>query len=98
MGMGSGEGAGEGSGRGIGYGSGNRAYVNIPDVNINENGTVHVEVHVTAQGNVINARILNTTKYPTTITNAKIQQDCITRALSAKYITGKEELRIIVFR
>jgi outer membrane biosynthesis protein TonB len=98
MGLGSGEGAGSGSGKGIGYGSGNRAYVNIPDVNINENGVIYVEVHVTAQGNVINARILSTPKYPTNITNAKIQQDCLARALSAKYITGKEELRIIVFK
>jgi len=98
MGLGSGEGAGEGSGRGIGYGSGNRNYVNIPDVNINENGVVYVEVHVTAKGNVINARIISTTKYPTTITNAKIQQECLARALSAKYVAGKEELRIIVFK
>jgi hypothetical protein len=35
-GVGFGGSAGAGSGRGIGYGSGNRAYVNIPDVNINE--------------------------------------------------------------
>jgi hypothetical protein len=98
MGLGSGEGAGEGSGKGIGYGSGSRAYVNIPDVNINENGTVHVEVHVSAQGNVTNARIINTTKYTTTITSEKIQKDCLARALSAKYVTGKEELRIILFK
>jgi outer membrane biosynthesis protein TonB len=98
MGLGSGEGAGAGSGRGIGYGSGNRAYVNIPDVNINETGVVYVEVHVTAQGNVINARILSTQKYPTNITNAKVQEECLARALSAKYVTGKEELRIIVFK
>lgn len=98
MGTGSGDGAGDGSGRGIGYGSGNRAYVNIPDVNINENGNIYVEVHVTAQGNVINARIISNEKYPTTITNTKIQNDCLVRALSAKYIIGKEELRIIVFK
>ena len=97
-GEGSGEGSGKGSGKGIGYGSGNRGYVNIPDVNINEAGVVYVEVHVTAEGNVINARILSTPKYPTNITNAKIQQECLARALSAKYITGKEELRIIVFK
>jgi hypothetical protein len=98
MGLGSGEGAGEGSGKGIGYGSGNRAYVNIPDVNISENGVVYVEVHVTAQGSVINARIISTPKYPTNITNATILEDCLVRARSAKYITGKEELRIIVFK
>jgi len=98
MGLGSGEGGGEGSGKGIGYGSGNRGYVNIPDVNINESGVVYVEVHVTAQGNVINARILSTPKYPTNITNAKIQQECLARALAAKYKTGKEELRVIMFK
>ncbi|MCL2246986.1 MAG: energy transducer TonB [Lentimicrobiaceae bacterium] len=98
MGMGSGEGAGAGSGRGIGYGSGNRAYVNIPDVNISENGVVYVQVHVTAQGTVVDARIVSTSKYPTNITNAKILDDCLARARSAKYVTGKEELRIIVFK
>jgi len=98
MGLGSGTGAGAGSGSGIGYGSGNRAYVNIPDVTIKENGVVYVEVHVTAQGTVKDARILNTQKYPTNITNANIQEDCLSRARSAKYVTGKEELRIIVFK
>ena len=98
MGLGSGEGAGEGSGKGIGYGSGNRGYVNIPDVNINEAGVVYVEVHVTAQGNVINARILSSQKYPTNITSEKIRQECLARALAARYVTGKEELRVIVFK
>ena len=98
MGIGSGDGSGIGPGKGPGYSSAKRNYVNIPDVNINENGVVYVEVHVTAQGNVINARILSTPKYPTTITNAKIQQECIARASSAKYAAGKEELRIIVFK
>jgi len=98
MGLSSGAGVGEGSGKGVGYGSGNRAFVNIPDVNINEAGVVYVEIHVTAQGNVINARILSTEKYPTTITNPKIQQECLARALSAKYVVGKEELRVIVFK
>jgi hypothetical protein len=59
---------------------------------------IYVEVHVTAQGNVINARILSTPKYPTNITNAKTQEECLARALSAKYVTGKEELRVIVFK
>jgi hypothetical protein len=98
MGSGSGSGGGTGSGKGIGYGSGNRRYTNIPDVNINEAGVVHVEIHVSAQGNVVNARILNTQKYPTTITNAQVLQDCVDRALSAKYEAGKEELRIIIFK
>ena len=97
-GMGTGEGGGIGSGKGPGYGSGNRAYTNIPDVNINENGVVYVEVHINAQGNVINARIINTQKFPTTITNAKVQQECVNRSLSAKYVAGKEELRIIMFK
>ena len=97
-GMGSGEGGGIGSGKGPGYGSGNRRYTNIPDVNINENGVVYVEVHNNAQGNVINARIISNDKHPTTITDAKVQQECINRALSAKYVAGKEELRIIMFK
>ena len=46
---GKGTGSGSAAGTGIGYGSGNRAYVNIPDVNINENGVIYVEIHVTAQ-------------------------------------------------
>jgi len=98
MGLGSGEGAGAGSGRGIGYGSGNRAYVSIPDVTIKENGVVYVEVHVTTQGTVIDARIISSAKYPTNITNAATLEDCLSRARSAKYVTGKEELRIIVFK
>ena len=97
-GMGTGEGGGIGSGKGPGYGTGNRAYTNIPDVNINENGVVYVEVHINVHGSVINARIINTEKFPTTITNAKVQQDCLNRALSAKYVAGKDELRIIMFK
>jgi len=97
-GDGMGVGSNEGTGRGIGYGSGNRAYINIPDVNINENGVIYIEVHVTEKGDVINARILSTAKYPTNITNAKTQQECLARALSAKYVSGKEEMRVIVFK
>ncbi|MCL2290040.1 MAG: hypothetical protein FWC34_04960 [Bacteroidetes bacterium] len=104
--MGSGTGSGVGSGssegtdssRGIGYGSGNRGIINIPDVNINESGVIYVEVHVTEQGDVINARILSTPKYPTNITNEKTQQEVLRRALAAKYTTGKEELRILAFK
>jgi len=95
MGLG---GGGTGTGKGIGYGSGNRAYVNIPDVNIDENGVVYVEVHVSAQGNVTGVRILNTQKYPTNITNSKVLQECLNRAKDAKYVAGREELRIIVFK
>jgi hypothetical protein len=47
---------------------------------------------------VINAAVINTTKFPTTVTSAKIQAECISRALSAKYAPGKEELRVIVFK
>ncbi|MDR2972070.1 MAG: hypothetical protein LBU83_09105 [Bacteroidales bacterium] len=98
MGLGSGEGSGSGAGKGSGYGDGPRRYLNMPDVNVPENGKVYVEVHVTAQGNVISARILNSTQYPTTITNSQIQNECIKRALSAKYVNGKDEFRIILFQ
>jgi len=47
---------------------------------------------------VIGARILSSPKYPTNITSEKIRQECLARALSAKYITGKEELRVIMFK
>jgi hypothetical protein len=97
-GMGTGEGGGVGSGKGPGYGSGTRRFTNIPDVNINENGVVYVEVHINTQGNVINARILSTPEHPTNITNSQVLQDCINRSFSAKYIAGKEELRIIMFK
>jgi hypothetical protein len=59
---------------------------------------VYVEVHVTTEGNVSNARIISTAKYPTNITNAQILQECLNRALQAKYVAGKEELRIIIFK
>ena len=100
MGLGSGEGSGKGGGKGggIGYGTGGRPYVNIPDVNINEPGAVvYVEVHVTAEGHVINATILQTPKYPTNVTSEKIRKECLARALAARYAPGKEELRIITF-
>jgi hypothetical protein len=97
-GGGTGGGSGGGIGKGIGHGTGNRAYVNIPDVTIKENGVVYVEVHVTAQGTVNSARIISTAKYPTNITNAQVRQDCINRALQVKYVAGKEEFRIIVFK
>jgi len=97
-GSGSGLGPGEGSETGIGYGTGNRGYTYMPDLTLSETGVVYVEVHVDAEGNVIEARVINTNKYPTTITNPRIQADCVAKAKTAKYRKGKEELRIIVFK
>ncbi|HOS57568.1 MAG TPA: hypothetical protein P5134_05695 [Bacteroidales bacterium] len=100
-GVGSGFNLGEGGGTGgnVGYGTGERGYVVIPNLEIeNEKGVVYVEVHVTAEGNVIEARIINNSKYPTTITNSKIQEECKKRAKSVKFKKGKEEFRIIMFK
>lgn len=97
VGSGFGSGEGSGSGGGIGYGTGNRGYTYMPDLTINEIGKVYVEVHVDEGGKVIDARIISNTKYPTTITNSRIQNDCVRRAKTARYRPGKEELRIIVF-
>ncbi len=94
-GSGIGPGEGSGSGGGIGYGNGNRGYAKIPDMTINEKGQVVVEVHVSANGDVINARILPN---GTTITNSEIQKECIRRAKQTKYRPGDEELRKIVFK
>jgi len=96
-GGGSGGGSGGGTGSGIGYGKGNRSH-NIPDVTITENGVVYVEVHVTADGTVLSARILMNKNYPTNITNSKIWEDCLARAKKAKFKPGKEELRVIMFK
>ncbi len=97
-GSGLGPGEGDGSGGGIGYGAGNRGYTYMPDLTVSETGQVYVEVHVSADGTVIDARVVNNSKYPTTITNRKIQADCVAKAKTAKYKQGKEELRIIVFK
>jgi len=100
-GVGSGFNLGEGGGTGgnVGYGTGERGYAVIPNLEIeNEKGVVYVEVHVTAEGNVIEARIINNSKYPTTITNSKIQEECKKRAKSVKFKKGKEEFRIIMFK
>jgi len=96
-GGGTGGGSGGGIGKGVGHGTGNRNYVDIPNVNINEHGVVYVEVHVNTEGKVISAAVINTPKYPTTITSAQIQEECKKRALATKYVPGKEELRIIKF-
>lgn len=97
-GSGSGKGYGEGVGNGIGYGSGNRGYVYMPDLMVAETGQIYVEVHVDEDGNVIDARVINNSKYPTTVANASVQAECVAKAKTAKYKKGKEELRIIVFK
>ncbi len=95
-GLGPGEGGGHGGGHG--YGTGDRGMINKIITSVNEEGQVSVEVLVTAEGNVISARVINTSKFKTTITNRNIQQQCVVRAKQAKYKPGKEELRVIVFK
>ncbi len=94
-GIGPGKGAGSGGGIGVGYGS--RGMVKIPDLTIKEEGKVYVEVHVSEDGTVLDAKVISSQKYPTSITSAVIRNECIQRAKQAKYVKGKEELRIIVF-
>ena len=96
-GSGLGPGEGAGSGGGIGYGTGHRGMINNIDATVNEEGQVCVEVHIAADGHVIDARVINNSKHKTTITNRNIQQQCVARAKQALYKPGKEELRIIVF-
>ncbi len=96
-GSGLGPGEGAGSGGGAGYGTGHRGMLNNIDATVNEEGKVYVEVHIAADGRVIDARIISNAKYKTTITNRNIQQQCVSRAKQAIYKPGKEELRIIVF-
>ena len=98
-GTGSGLGPGEGGGHGggIGYGTGTRGMINTINTTVNEEGQVCVEVHVTAEGNVISARVINTAKFKTTISNSAIQAQCIEQAKQARYKAGKEELRVIIF-
>jgi hypothetical protein len=97
-GSGFGEGEGSGSGGGIGYGTGNRGYTFMPELNVTEPGTVYVEVHVDEAGIVVDARVITSRKYPTTITDSRVQTQCVAKAKTAKYRPGKEELRIIVFK
>lgn len=97
-GSGLGPSEGSGSGGGIGYGEGNRGYTYMPDLTVSETGQVFVEVHIDADGNVLEARVISNSKYPTTITNRRIQTECVAKAKTAKYKKGKEELRIIVFK
>lgn len=97
-GSGFGEGEGSGNGGGIGYGVGNRGYTYMPELNVSEPGTVYVEVHVDESGVVVDARVITSRKYPTTITDSRVQAQCVAKAKTAKYRPGKEELRIIVFK
>ena len=71
--------------------------INNIDATVNEEGQVCVEVHIAADGHVIDARVINNSNHKTTITNRNIQQECVARAKQARYKAGKEELRIIVF-
>lgn len=96
-GKGLGPGEGGGHGGGIGYGTGTRGMINTINTTVNEEGQVCVEVHVTAEGNVISARVINTAKFKTTISNSAIQAQCIAQAKQARYKAGKEELRVIIF-
>jgi hypothetical protein len=70
----------------------------MPDLTVKESGEVYVEVHVMADGTIREARVVTSSKYPTTITTHSIQQQCVTKAKTAKYKSGKEEFRIIVFK
>lgn len=97
-GDGLGPGEGSGSGGGIGYGSGGRRYTIPKGTSIDRNGVVYVEVHVAADGRVIDAKVISNPKYPTTITDSDILNECVSRAKTAKYAPGKEELRVIMFK
>ena len=82
----------------ISYGTGTRGYTYMPSLTVTELGVVYVEVHISTDGTVVDARVINNSKYPTTITNSRIQAECVAKAKTAKYKPGKEELRIIVFK
>ena len=98
-GDGLGPGTGSGSGGGLGYGTGGRGYRHMPDVSLKDrNGVVFVEVHVNEAGDVIDAKVISNAKYPTTITDRNILNNCVLRAKTAKYAPGKEELRVIIFK
>ncbi|MBO7586884.1 MAG: energy transducer TonB [Bacteroidales bacterium] len=98
IGSGEGSGLGPGHGGGIGYGTGSREMINTINTTVNTEGQVCVEVHVTEEGNVISARVINTSKFRTTINNSAIQAQCIAQAKQARYKPGKEELRVIIFK
>ena len=86
-GDGLGPGEGDGHGGGIGYGDGTRKRINDINTNVPEEGQVCVEIHITADGTVIDARIINTSKFKTTITNSAILNQCIAQAKKARIPT-----------
>ncbi len=100
LGQGDDSGNGMGAGRGIGYGNGTRPFRRTPDLElpVSESGQVSVEVEIAANGQVINAKIINTKNYPTTVTKASVQQECLNKAKKISYREGEHELRIIVFK
>lgn len=100
LGQGDDTGSGMGAGKGIGYGEGSRPYRRSPDLvlPVSEVGQVSVELEVAATGQVVSARIINTSKYPTTVTSASVQQECLNKAKKISYREGEHELRIIVFK
>lgn len=97
-GSGLGPGTGSGSGGGIGYGTGSRGLINNINTTVYEEGQVCVEVHVMADGSVSEAHVINNKKYQTTITNRMVQNQCVNEAKRARYKSGKEELRVIIFK
>ncbi len=97
IGSGLGPGTGSGSGTGIGWGMGNRGYTYMPNLTTSEEGKVYVRVHVGTDGTVKDAQVISSKDYPTSITNAKIQSECVAKAKTAKYKPGKEEFRVILF-
>ena len=98
-GTGIGTGDGAGNGGGIGYGTGNRGYRRAPEItlNVSESGSVYVEVEIDENGNVIAAKVISNSKYPTSITSSSIREECVRRAKGVKYLSGKHEYRVIVF-
>lgn len=98
-GTGIGTGDGPGNGGGIGYGTGERGYRRAPEItlNVSESGSVYVEVEIDENGNVITAKVISNSKYPTSITSQSIREECVRRAKSVKYISGKHEYRVIMF-
>ena len=98
-GSGWGTGVGTGDGGGIGYGTDNRGYRRSPDImlNVSESGSVYVEVEIDESGNVIAAKVISNSKYPTSITSTAIREECVRRAKSVKYTSGKHEYRVLMF-
>ena len=98
-GTGIGTGDGAGNGGGIGYGTGNRGYRRAPDItlDVHESGSVYVEVEIDENGNVIAAKVISNSKYPTSITSSSIREECVRRAKGVKYLSGKHEYRVIMF-